>query len=121
MRTTIGILFAGYGGLDLALGLLGPARTAWVADIEPGPSGRRLSARFVEWMMGLPEGWVTGVPGVSRTAQLRMLGNGVVPQQAAHALSILADWATMDGEPPSDTDELGTPDMLASLTAGRPL
>lgn len=88
---------------------------------EPAPSGRRLSARFVEWMMGLPEGWVTGVPGVSRTAQLRMLGNGVVPQQAAHALSILADWATMDGEPPSDTDELGTPDMLASLTAGRPL
>lgn len=88
---------------------------------EPAPSGRRLSAQFVEWMMGLPEGWVTDVPGVSRTAQLRMLGNGVVPQQAAHALTILADWATTDGEPPTSTDELGTPDMLASLTAGRPL
>jgi DNA (cytosine-5)-methyltransferase 1 len=48
--------------------------------------GRRLSARFVEWMMGLDDGWVTAVPGINRTAQLRMLGNGVVPQQAALAL-----------------------------------
>ena len=47
---------------------------------EPGRSGnRRLSARFTEWMMGLPECWVTGVPGLSRNAQLKALGNGVVP------------------------------------------
>jgi DNA (cytosine-5)-methyltransferase 1 len=49
----------------------------------------RLSPRFVEWMMTLPEGWVTDTPGLSRTAQLRALGNGVVPQQAAAALELL--------------------------------
>lgn len=40
--------------------------------------------------MGLPAGWVTDVPGLSRTAQLKALGNGVVPQQAAAALRHLA-------------------------------
>jgi DNA (cytosine-5)-methyltransferase 1 len=40
-------------------------------------------------MMGLPAGWVTDVID-SRTAQLKMLGNGVVPQQAALALKTLA-------------------------------
>ena len=44
----------------------------------------KMSSRFVEWMMGLPDGWVTGV-GLSRTQELKMLGNGVVPQQAAAA------------------------------------
>ncbi len=56
---------------------------------EPGRTGQRLSPRFAEWMMGLPEGWVTGVPGLSRNAQLKALGNGVVPQQAAAALRLL--------------------------------
>ena len=57
---------------------------------EPGANGRpRLSARLVEFMMGLPEGWVTGVPSISRSAQLKMLGNGVVPQQAALALRLM--------------------------------
>lgn len=40
---------------------------------------------FVEWMMGLPPGWVTGF-GFKRNAVLRLLGNGVVPQQGAEAL-----------------------------------
>jgi len=40
-------------------------------------------------MLGLPEGWVTDTPGLSRSAQLRILGNGVVPQQAEMALRIL--------------------------------
>jgi len=56
---------------------------------EPGRTGERLSPAFVEWMQGLPEGWVTGVPGLSRNAQLKALGNGVVPQQAAMALRLL--------------------------------
>jgi DNA (cytosine-5)-methyltransferase 1 len=43
---------------------------------------------FVEWMMGLPEGWVTG-HGLSASQELKMLGNGVVPQQAALALRLL--------------------------------
>lgn len=37
-------------------------------------------------MMGLPDGWVTDVPDISRNDQLKALGNGVVPQQAAAAL-----------------------------------
>jgi DNA (cytosine-5)-methyltransferase 1 len=53
---------------------------------EPGKNGQpRLSPVFVEWLMGLPEGHVTGVPGISRNDMLKALGNGVVPQQAAAA------------------------------------
>ncbi|WP_348541703.1 DNA cytosine methyltransferase [Streptomyces sp. MZ04] len=50
---------------------------------------RRLSADFVEWMMGLPTGWVTESEGLSRAAKLHLLGNSVVPQQAAQALEYL--------------------------------
>lgn len=46
----------------------------------------RLSPRFSEWLMGLPEGWVTDVPKLSRTRQLRALGNGTVPLQAEAAI-----------------------------------
>ncbi|ARX85654.1 DNA methyltransferase [Streptomyces alboflavus] len=42
-------------------------------------------------MLGLPDGHVTGVPGLSRAAQLKALGNGVVPQQAAAGLRLLLD------------------------------
>lgn len=48
---------------------------------------RQLNARFVEWMMGLPQGWVTNL--VPNRRALRVLGNGVVPQQAALALNLL--------------------------------
>lgn len=41
--------------------------------------------------MGLPAGWVTDVPGLSRNEQLKALGNGVVPAQAAEALRILLE------------------------------
>lgn len=39
--------------------------------------------------MGLPAGWVTALPGIPRSAQLKALGNGVVPQQGACALRLL--------------------------------
>ena len=48
----------------------------------------RLNVKFVEYMMGLNPGWVTDLP-FSRAQQLKMLGNGVVPQQAYHALELL--------------------------------
>ncbi|WP_211347010.1 hypothetical protein [Saccharothrix australiensis] len=49
---------------------------------------------MVEWIMGLPEGWVTDLP-LKRVVQLRVLGNGVVPQQAAYAVQLmLADLVT---------------------------
>ncbi len=46
----------------------------------------QLSALLVEWMMGLPAGHVTDIPNTSRVEQLKLLGNGVVPQQAAEAV-----------------------------------
>ena len=74
-----------------------PAIARWEAVLgrpapsptEPNRDGRpRLSPRFVEFMMGLPEGWVTDT-GIPRNAQLKALGNGVMPQQLALALTIL--------------------------------
>ena len=54
---------------------------------EPNTKGNpRLAAAFSEWLMGWPEGWVTQVPGISRNDALRIIGNGVVPQQATAAL-----------------------------------
>ena len=50
----------------------------------------KLNAKFVEYIMGLPGGWVTDLD-LSRTQQLKMLGNGVVPQQAYYALELLND------------------------------
>lgn len=62
-------------------------RGAAPTPIERNPKGGvRLSAALPEWMMGLPAGWITDVPGVSRAEQLKACGNGVVPQQAAAAL-----------------------------------
>lgn len=63
-------------------------RRAPVPTVDLG-RGPRLNPALPEWMMGLPDGWVTGVPGLSRNEQLSTLGNGVVPQQAAFALSRL--------------------------------
>lgn len=67
----------------------------------PTETGQRggdvLSPAFVEWMMGLPTGHVTDTPGLSRSQELKALGNGVVPQQAAHAVSHLAETALNHG------------------------
>ena len=49
--------------------------------------------------MGIPH-LVTGVPGLPRTAQLRIIGNGVVPGQAAAALRLLTGLAAVPGAPP---------------------
>ena len=77
-----------------AWGPYAPAIDRWAAALgrpappptELGPNGApRLSPRFVEWLMGLPAGHVTDVPGISRNDQLKALGNGVVPAQAAAA------------------------------------
>lgn len=68
------------------------AITGWEQVNGPAPDpteGRRLSARFVEWLMGLSAGWVVDVPGLTRNQQLHALGNGVVPQQAAFAIRML--------------------------------
>jgi DNA (cytosine-5)-methyltransferase 1 len=56
--------------------------------VPPALDQGKLNPVFVEYMMGLPKGWVTDV-GLSRTQQLKILGNGVVPQQAYYALQLL--------------------------------
>lgn len=92
---------------DLEWGRYQPAIDRWESltreapyPTEPNTKGQpRLSSRFAEWMMGWPDGWVTDlinpsprhkVEGtVSRSAAMKMIGNGVVTQQAVAALSLL--------------------------------
>jgi hypothetical protein len=79
-------------------GKYGAAVARWEAFTRPAPAptepnkngNPRLTARFSEWLLGWPEGWVTDPEiGISRSGQLRLIGNGVVPQQAAAALAVL--------------------------------
>jgi DNA (cytosine-5)-methyltransferase 1 len=55
----------------------------------------KVSPAFGEWLMGLPEGHITDVPGLSINEQLKLVGNGVVPQQAEHAIRWL--WSQLAG------------------------
>lgn len=51
-----------------------------------GPrGGLKVNPAFAEWLMGVP-GRITSVPGLSINEQLKLAGNGVVPQQAEHAI-----------------------------------
>ena len=110
-----------YGGHAVTdFGVYGPAVARW-ADVigrpapsptEPGKNGPRLSPAFVEWMMGLPIGHVTDEAiGLSRSQQLKALGNGVVPQQAAKALRQLLG---VDERVSTDSQLLPTPTSQAA-------
>ena len=59
--------------------------------------GDKLNAHFVEYMMGLPKGWVTDL-GLSNAQVMKILGNGVVPQQAYYALQLLCDTPIIEPE-----------------------
>lgn len=97
----------------------------YIADVlrrihrqDPRPVGhrgslrprRQLAAAFSEWMMGLPAGWITRVPGITRQEALKAAGNGVIPQQAAEALRYLLNMPTgrdiADAYEPMDLLEL---------------
>jgi DNA (cytosine-5)-methyltransferase 1 len=72
----------------------GPAIRRWERILgrpAPWPTDTlgRLTPVFTEWMMGLPDGWVTCTPGLTKNAMAKALGNGVVPAQAAAALRLL--------------------------------
>lgn len=83
---------------DVAWGCYEPSIRRWERVLgrsaptptETSPRGaQRLSPAFAEWLMGLPAGYVTNVPGLTRNDQLRLLGNGVVPAQAEAAIRYL--------------------------------
>jgi hypothetical protein len=59
--------------------------------VQKGKTNYVLAPELPEWMMGLQPGWVTAVPGLTRTAMLKLVGNGVVPQAAALAVRVLLD------------------------------
>jgi hypothetical protein len=62
---------------------------------RPSPAGMRQSpTRQGPREKGIPK-LVTQVPGIPRTRQLKLIGNGVVPQQAALALRLLIEAAAV--------------------------
>jgi hypothetical protein len=85
---------------EISWGKFGPAIQLWEKHIgrkSPAPTkpdgkqgNHRLSSKFTEWMMGLPDGWITDV-GLTRNEELKLAGNGVVPQQAELALRLLLE------------------------------
>ncbi|WEO97372.1 DNA cytosine methyltransferase [Streptomyces sp. FXJ1.172] len=89
----------------------GPAIRRWeqvLGRLAPDPTeagtkgNRRLSPAFVEWMMGADPGWVTGADlGLSRSDQLKILGNGVVIHQAVHAYRALLAAAVPESAGPA--------------------
>ena len=79
-------------GSGASWGEYAPAIRHWeqvLGRAAPDPlADGQLNHWLVEWMMGLPSGHVCSI-AESRTAALRCLGNGVVPQQGYAALQLL--------------------------------
>jgi DNA (cytosine-5)-methyltransferase 1 len=85
---------------DTNWGKFEPAIRRWESILgRPAPeptkpdgkdNNHRLSSKFTEWMMGLPDGWITG-HDLKRNDELKLAGNGVVPQQAELALRLLLE------------------------------
>lgn len=85
---------------DVNWGKFEPAIRRWEETLgRPAPAptkpdgkdgAHRLSSAFTEWMMGLPDGWITDC-GLTRNEELKACGNGVVPQQAELALRVLLE------------------------------
>ena len=93
---------------EQAWGPYAPAIARWEAIVGPAPAptkpgkkGRpKLNPEFACWMMGSPPGRVTEVPGITDNEALKIAGNGVVQQQAAHALqTMLGRWIDSLEEP----------------------
>ena len=87
------VLTTNWGKFELAIrrweAILGrPAPEPTKPDGKDG--NHRLSSKFTEWMMGLPDGWITG-HNLKRNDELKLAGNGVVPQQAELALRLLLE------------------------------
>lgn len=74
--------------IDRAVKAFGPHP----CPVEPGRRRAwQASARFLEWMMGFPEGWVTDLVDeglLSYDKAARIFGNAVVPRQAGYAVAL---------------------------------
>lgn len=109
--TTVGSLFTGYGGLDMGVmtALDSSARIAWTSDINPacaslppsggptpptsGTSPASIGTRWNPWTSSA----VAARARTSVSPGKRLLGNGVVPQQAALAVRTLTETALQYG------------------------
>jgi len=96
---TVGRAVMNSGEIDeISWGKFEPAIRRWEGILgrsAPRPTkadgkegAHRLSSSFTEWMMGLPEDWICG-HDLKRNDELKLAGNGVVPQQAELALRLL--------------------------------
>lgn len=100
----LGAVSAHFSGVQW--GKYAPAIARWERVVGPAPAptepnkngNPRLSAEFSQWLMGWPAGWVTDPDiGISRNDQLRIVGNGVCPQQAHAAIRYLLTVCEVDG------------------------
>lgn len=88
------------------------------APTETGPrGGRRLTASFAEWLMGIP-GHVTDVPGLTRAQQLARIGNGAMPQQAYVAYDHLLQLIEEGRHGPAAGDHRPDADLVRSAERG---
>lgn len=93
---------------DSRWGVYAPAIRRWETTLgraAPAPTvttargNEQLRPAMPEWMMGLPEGHITAVPGLSRAEQIKLAGNGVMPAQCAAAVRwLLAGSAVWAGD-----------------------
>lgn len=107
--------------MEIGWGKFEPAIRRWEETLgrsAPAPTkpdgkegAHRLSSAFTEWMMGLPEGWITDV-GLSRNEELKACGNGVVPQQAELALRILLEGIDFESKRGAGMTVLPTPTVM---------
>jgi hypothetical protein len=82
---------ASAGSTGGATGLAGGSgNRAKMKRIMGGEVNARLNPDWVSMLMGIPVGWVHPEGVRNRVDELRMLGNGVVPQTAAKAFTTLA-------------------------------
>lgn len=84
----------------------GPAVRRWAQIVgRPAPSptapdlrgNARVSPAAYEWLMGWPEGWITGLD-IPRSQLIKIAGNGVVPQQTAVGHAHLIQAARADAQ-----------------------
>jgi DNA (cytosine-5)-methyltransferase 1 len=91
LRDVVGLVQTQWGKYEPAIRRWEQLTRPAPPPTEPNKNGNpRLAAAFSEWLMGWPDGWVTDPAiGISRNDQLKILGNGVVVQQAIAALRYL--------------------------------